>query len=382
MYTQNMKQKLQAVVPCFLDPMLCQLFFRNYAKYKHKHIDRLIILTSAHTSTYVIGLPPGNKSVPPVGFIEKLYAKQIQDLKDLLKELGINNYFLISDIPPNIQHGRVFSYALEYINDPEYHTFFDEQDSYWVNDNFEAVAEQLSEYDLIGGFKAELPHLGTAEKVENFNKRYGTNHRRNEIPIVHLPQFLSNRAIQSLEKFDGDAYGHCDISKHIDVPENEQHIFSLDTFQILNLEVCKRTDKIKTYDRFIDYHLEPSWDIAQGILHKGPHINYGEYLLFHSVGCRMTAFSGMWNAQLSLADFKQHNFLDYFHSSFGWDLRACFHYQSLKYFPNFEYIEAYERNFRLLTQAYVEYFGEDMAPCKNGQYFSNHDCKKLLDYIL
>tara|TARA_R110000868_G_scaffold213844_1_gene463997 strand:- start:10 stop:270 length:261 start_codon:yes stop_codon:yes gene_type:complete len=46
-----MKAKIQVVVPCFLDPLLCQLYFRNYANHKNKHIDRLIILVSPYEWT-------------------------------------------------------------------------------------------------------------------------------------------------------------------------------------------------------------------------------------------------------------------------------------------------------------------------------------------
>lgn len=347
--------KLQAIVPIYQDPLLCELFFRNYAKYKKNHIDRLILLTK------------------PIDFCEKPPNKTIiGEIKNLLEELNITNYKLIDSVG-DVEHGRMFESALDEIYDENYHTLFDEQDAYWINDNIPQFIQQLNEYDLIGEKRGAIPYLWSGEHIEKFNKRFGVEHDcKKSLNTLSLPEFLSNRVFKKLKNFTGRS-GNIDPRTYNDGPDvNASGEIGFDTFQRFNLEVYKTTNKIKIYDKECEDENE-IWDIIDLLIanNKDININYGKYVLYHSLSASSTA-AGFLYKECELEHLRKwHGMI---RSNKGFLLRVSFLYQSLKYLNNFKYKNIYSRNFENIEKYSTEYTEK--------VNLHEYDCSKLLEKIL
>jgi hypothetical protein len=305
----------------------------------------------------------------------RIFEEHLTELKELLRELNITNYTIISNIGPNVSHGGMFSYALDQIRDPNYHTLFDEQDTFWLNDLFlQKLSDLLCEYDLIGVRKQCIPYLWSRKHVEKFNARFGINHDMDSIPVIHLPQILSNRVIQKLQTFDGNSNNRVNVEDFADindVPPDGRRIVDLDTFQLLNIEVCKQTTKIKIYE-------SETWDIGQHFVSNRV-TDYNQYTWYHPFASGCLAASSFWSNQIT-KDVIQNVLIVPMMTTQNWELRNCFYYQSLQYL-NFKYKNNYIKNYDLIAEIEQKPFD---SHAKDGQTFSMtaYDCSSLLQRVL
>ena len=87
------------------DPFLCEIFFRNYIKYKHKHIDRLLLVLSPSLVDYV---------------------------KNLLSRLNISNYEIVNNNQTHVisgAHANMIYDGLKIVGkNKDSHCFIDEQE--------------------------------------------------------------------------------------------------------------------------------------------------------------------------------------------------------------------------------------------------------------
>lgn len=356
--------KLQVIVPCFLEPLLCQLYFRNYAKYKNQHVDRLIILIGKHASTNFL-MSSSDHSHWSKEYRDKIFDELICDLKNLLAELNINNYTII-DTVGDVEHGIIFDAAIDYIQDENYHTLFDEQDAYWLSDTmFKNYGSMLQQYDVVGGIKSPMNYLDTPERVQKFNKRFGVNHDLNYIPILFLPEFVSNSVIKKMEFISGKSCGFVDPTEFCDVNDVTPagQTLGLDTFQLFNLEVFKKTAKINVC-------IENVWDIRND-LQNGLVSNYDGYVLYHAFASRLLASQGFWCDFLINHIEITEKYLTQMVGTTAWSLRNCIYYQALDLLPpSFKHKANYLKNYDLFGNIRPEF------------NLKNYDCSKLLQIIL
>jgi len=359
---------IQVIVPLYNDPLQCELYFSNYAKYKKQHVDRLIILVSSSYSMFMEPTDP-------------IYVQNMNHLHELLERLEINVYKIVHSQPHS--HGGMFNEVLEDIKNPNYHCFFDEQDAYWLNDNFNEFVGMLSELDMIGGGKGEFTDWNT----KKFNATFGVNHNENRsLYTLHLPEFLSNRIIAKIDDFDAKMantnivdFGMREIITNTYTQEN---IF-FDTFQYINLQVFKKTDKIKLYFDYPSYNdvgelNDMAFDI-QPSLYTNEHdknipinqLDYKDAMLWHLSGASKYV-AGSW----ALSYEQTAETLEKYYvtpaglggyGTFRYNLALNYFCQSLPYLPDFARKSAYLSNFEKLEQ-FVD--------------LKRYDCSKLLEKIL
>lgn len=379
-----MSTKLQVIVPIFIDPLLCQLYFRNYVKYKHRYVDRLIILIQSNVLRRSFHKTDECKEIIDVSCVGECFEKNLVELKRLLRELNIENYIIKSDLTTGI-HGNMFLAAIDEIKDENYHTLFDEQDAYWLNDNFGEICNQLNEYDLIGGGRSDfsIPYMGNRHYIEKLNEKFKLNHTRDFLCSLWLPEFLSNRILKKIDNFSGNS-GVLNVRSFYDDSAEDETI-GLETFQPLNVEVYTKTDKVKIY---MD---QDEWDVALPLADRKwkKEINFDKYILYHSLASRILACSMFFNhydQEYYLQDLKS-TYVRFTMLNRDGQFYTDFHYQSLRYL-NFPTVEIYKKNFELLTQIEMKPFISPSHPLyyevKDGQTFDlhYHDCKKLIEKIL
>ena len=331
-YLYDMSTKLQVIVPIFPDPLLCQLYFRNYIKYKHKYVDRLFIIIYSTPIRNRVMKDANNEIIRRIGYDMETYRKHIEEIKQLLSQLNITNYD-IKCYDEGGGHGEMFHVALNEIYDSDYHTLFDEQDAYWLNDNFKQYVDQLNHLDLIGGIKSRIPYLETPDQLDKFNKRFGTNHV-NQLFTLHLPEFLSNRVIKQIKNFSGKQ-NNIDPRTYAD--NVDVNTVFLDTFQTLNLDIYKITDKVK----LIPY-LE--WDLIEDFYKKKPSINFDDYVLCHLGHAGSIAFMTFFE-MCEMDDMNQHLSLICRQSANPrYEVRFGFLYQAMDRISGFKYITPYKKN--------------------------------------
>lgn len=374
---------IQVIVPLYNDPLQCELYFRNYVKYKKQHVDRLIILVS---SSYSMLMEP----------TDPRYVQNTNHLHELLERLEINVHKIVHS-QPRI-HGGMFNEVLEDIKNPNYHCFFDEQDSYWLNDNFGEFVGMLSELDMIGGGKSQYPHWFDIKK---FNATFGVNHNENRsLYALHLPEFLSNRIIAKIDDFDAIARGNVLTNRELGLDTTilsgkeefvRENIF-FDTFQYINLQVFKKTDKIKLYFDY-PYDEDPkninnmAFNIRE-FLYTNEHdknipinqLDYKDNMLYH-VGGGSKWVAGPWALSYEQTSETLQKYYVFPESNkpnsnrehkigfleFCSDLALNYFYQSLPYLPDFPRKSAYLSNFEKLEQ-FVD--------------LKRYDCGKIIQQIM
>jgi len=356
-----MSTKLQVVVPIDPDPLLCQLYFRNYAKYKQQYVDRLIIIVKNHPiySRFIKDI--NGNVIRSIIYNQSEYTSKLSEMEDLLTELNIKNYTVIYS--PSGGHARMFHSAINEIYDKNYHTLFDEQDAFWLNDNFKQFVDQLNEFDLIGGIKGRIEYLETSEQLEKFNKRFGLNHK-NQLYTIYLPEFLSNRIIQKIENFSCDSAelnDNYDPTSYCDQSDSKDtKIVILDTFQPLNIEIFKNTDRVKLISN-------SEWDIINELSNKKDPLNFEKHVVYHM------GFSiwFIWMTFFKLCDQEDLNENFYHSCRAGYQLRCSFLYQTIDRIKGFKYITQYKKNIET---------GCEVNRVKMN--LSDYNCHKLIDRIL
>lgn len=366
-----MSVKLQVIVPIYPDPLLCQLYFRNYVKYKQQYVDRLIIITKSqpiHSRT--VNDENGNV-IRCINYDLDDHKKHLIELQELLTELKVKNY-TIKYCDVNDEHGVMFHTAMEEIYDENYHTFFDEQDAYWLNDNFKQIADQLNEFDLIGGVKSRIDYLDKPEHLEKFNKKFGVNHK-NQLFTLHLPEFLSNRIIKQIENFSGKSNGVADPRIYCDEKDMAKiKTICLDTFQTLNINIYKKTDRVKLIP-------ESTWDMIDALENKKYPPDYENYILYHLSGSSSVVWMTLFNL-CELDDLKQ-NFADCCRAHGGYQFRHNFLYQSIDRIPGFKYITAYKKNIENASMLDVSLFSDSIKG-KPIIDLAEYNCYNLIERIL
>jgi hypothetical protein len=318
------------------------------------------------------------------------YVQNMNHLHELLERLEINVYKIVHSHPHG--HGAMFNGVLEDIKNPNYHCFFDEQDAYWLNDNFGEFVSMLSELDAIGGCRAQFPHWFDIKK---FNATFCVNHNENiGLYTLHLPEFLSNRIIAKIDDFDATSYGDVRTNRELgldttilpDKEEFAQENLFLDTFQYINLQVFKKTDKIKLY---FDYHragyndagelTNMAWDI-QPWLYASEHdknisinqLDYKDNILYHlGGGSKWVAGSWAISYEQTPETLEKYYVIPAGSGGYGKflsQLTLNYFYQSLPYLPDFHRKSAYLSNFEIFQKQFID--------------LKRYDCGKLLEKIL
>jgi hypothetical protein len=366
--------KIQAIVPLYPDPLMCELYVRNFVKYKKKYVDRLIILVKEHQTTSGRTVKDDNGNViAQIEYGRDNFKRHIESLKKLLAKHNITNYKLV-DTLPDVEHGVMFHHVIDDIRDENYHTLFDEQDAYWLNDDFEQISSQLSDYDVIGGEKSVFHFLKTPEHLELFNKKHGLNHTFYPQKL-HLPEFLSNRIIKRIDNF-------CCKSKWVDAKLCVDHmefngVVEFDTFQSLNLQIYKLTDKIKLYE-------ENRWDalcdlVTHGYEHHNCNMDLDKHILYHCFSISAFAWATLFRDSTK-QDLTQ-NFLRATLPCLGWELKTMMQYQFFKYHClDFEYRNEYMSNFdKIQTIDLTEHDSRYKGELFN---LEKYDCSKLIERMI
>ena len=366
--------KLQVIVPMYPDPLMCDLYVRNFVKYKKKYVDRLIVLIKEMPGWgwgRTVKDVDGNE-VEQIRYGMDTFKRHIASLKTLLEHHNIN-YRIIDDLP-DVEHGVMFHHVIDDIRDENYHTLFDEQDAYWLNDNFDQIANQLHDVDVIGGEKSVFHFLKRPEHLELFNKKHGVNHIKCP-QSLHLPEFLSNRIIKRIDNF-------CCKSKWVDAKMCVEHMdypgqIEFDTFQTLNLQIYKITDRVKLYE-------EKEWDAMRDLVnhsfdHHNCDVDYNKHILYHFFSISAYAWSMLFK-ECSMEDLKQ-NFMRITTPCWGWELKTMVQYQFLKYhYSNQDYKNEYMRNFdKIQTIELTEYDGRYARELFN---LEKYDCSKLMERMI
>jgi len=307
---------IQSILPCLTDPLLCDLFFKNHIKYK-KNIDRFLIVVNH--------LPD---------FETELYKSQLNELVNLLKKLDVKNYKIIDIGYGCGHHALTFSSVIKEIKDSQYHCFFDEQDCYVVNNSFFNKVNLLDTIDLIG---CEKSCFLKSESVNEFNQKYNVRHNNNKgLYSLHLPQFLSNRIIKKIDDLSFDQ--RCLFIKSIiDKPDFTEENYFFDTFQYINLQVYKKTDKIKIYDY-------KDWCVNDSIYQK-QNINFDAKFLYHAQASRLLTHTKLFidkTEEEMLSFLNDISFVSYY------EVNLNFYYQVLDYLKEFKYRDVYINNFNKL----------------------------------
>jgi hypothetical protein len=363
----GMSVKLQVIVPIYPDPLLCQLYFRNYLKYKHKCVDRLIIIVHSAAIRNRVLKNENGEIIRKWGYDTEQYNKHIREIDQILLELGITNY-VIKLYGDGGGHGEMFDVAINEIRDVNYHTLFDEQDAYWLNDNFKQYVDELNHLDLIGGMKSRIKYLESSDQLEKFNKRFGVNHN-NQLFTLHLPEFLSNRIIKQIENFSGKQ-GVVDVETYAnedDIKETKNVFF--DTFQTLNLNIYKKTDKVKLISDLV-------WDVIDDVYKKKTSINFDDYVVFHLGHAGSVSYMTFFEL-CDFDDLKQHlPVVCCPAASPRYQVRFAFLYQAIDRIGGFKYITNYKKN---MENASMIVTTESDKPLLD---LMEYNCYTLIDRIL
>jgi len=408
-------------LPIYNDPLLCELYFRNYAKYKNKYIDKLYVLLSSFriisgdtTAEYALK----NKAVvdeimadvneritnlkkepgpDPIDFDDltrriyehelthKLQAHRIKEhehktklLIKLLENLGICNYEII---PTEFdRHGHIIAVGMNAANCDNAHIVIEEQDAYWLNDNYKQHLDMLQHIDIIGAPKTTLTMIDVAKFNRKFNRSWSDEH----LYMLHLPQFLSNRAVGQIDKFYGlmgaATAKEFDIGDVLTHGDDNTHIH-FDTFQHTNLEIYKKTNEVKYFnaaESTSQIDVKDQWNIVSELIDKAKNTNtiigsnYNDKILYHSGESRTLAFA---NLSASQSKDKIYNLLkDYAVTTntdndfdFIKELRCSFYYQSTNCLHTLYNKDNYLSNLNHLQEV-VD--------------FHKHDCSELIKKIL
>jgi hypothetical protein len=363
----GMSVKLQVIVPIYPDPLLCQLYFRNYLKYKHQYVDRLIIIIHSIAIRNRVLKNENDEIIRKLGYDAEQYNKHIQEIDQILLDLGITNY-VIKLYNDGGGHGEMFDVTINEIRDENYHTLFDEQDAYWLNDNFKDYVDELDHLDLIGGMKSRIKYLETHDQLEKFNKRFGVNHN-NQLFTLHLPEFLSNRIIKQIENFSGKQ-GVVDVETYAnedDIKETKNVFF--DTFQTLNLNIYKKTDKVKLISDLV-------WDVIDDVYKKKASINFDDYVVFHLGHAGAVSYMTFFEL-CDDEDLKQHLPVVFCPvASPRYQVRFGFLYQTLDHINGFKYVENYKKN---MENASMIDTGKNVKSLLD---LKEYDCNELINRIL
>jgi chloramphenicol O-acetyltransferase len=346
---------LQVVIPMFNEPLLTELWLHNYVQYKQKHVDRLILVVTTRFIEY-------NDPV----------TADLTRLENTLKKLNVTNYKIVP-VAGCGMHGLIFSEVLNEIYDSQYHTLIDEQDAYWLHDDFGEFVKLLDTYDIIGGEKRSYPQKFD---MELFNAKFGTKHQK-KLQFLHLPQFLSNRIVTKIKDFRGECREiptkECGLE---DVTTETSMLF--DTFQYINLQAYKNTDKVllypdgeKLHPGVEDINVDCAWNITNTILYQNlrtvPNTTFDENVLFHTGGTIHFSRAFLYNNKSAKNLINDYVNPLYTYLNERAILNMNFHYQSLAYLPDFPHKQNYVENFKKI---------------KTQVNLNKYDCSVILNKIL
>lgn len=351
--------KVHAVLPMYNDPLLCELYFRNYAKYKNRYIDHLYIVLSPfdilHGDT-IAEYELKNKivrdhTIDDFVLTHRIYNERAKEhehknnlLVKLLADLNINNYDIIPT-SGNL-HGHMICTGMQAARCADAHIVIEEQDAYWLNDDYKQYLDLLQHVDIIGAKKGSHPKID----VQKFNIKYNKNHPiLEDLHALHLPEFLSNRIVRQTEHFSG--MNGPILAKDMDVVDvlkdgnDDTSFLYFDTFQNINLEMYKKTDKTKFFnsaESSCEIGVENPWSIVSEFMDKTKKTNtiigsnYDDKVVYHTGELRNLAFANLSvvhskdKAYDLLKDYAVVNPDHKVHDlDFVKELRCSFYYQSL-----------------------------------------------------
>lgn len=410
--------RVHAVLPMYNDPLLCELYFRNYAKYKNKYIDKLYVLLSSFQiisgdtiAEYELKNKAESDAVmadvndrvahellyhkfDPAEMTQRIYDFEMTHkirtarisehehktklLTELLESLDIRNYEII---PTELdRHGHIIAVGMNAANCDNAHIVIEEQDAYWLNDNYKQYLDMLQRIDIIGARKAPLSNVD----VDKFNRKFNRSWNEEYLHMLHLPQFLSNRVVGQIDKFYGlmgaATAKEFDIGDVLTHGDENTHIH-FDTFQHTNLEIYKKTNAVKLFNAAESTsHIgaENQWNIVSELMGKFKAnngivgSNYDDKILYHSGELRSLAFA---NLSASQSKDKIYNLLKEYAVTnkispdldFIKELRCSFYYQSINCLHTLYNKDNYLSNLNHLQEV-VD--------------FHKHDCSELIKKIV
>ena len=316
---------------------------------------------------------------------QKLHTARINEheyktklLTELLENLGISNYEII---PTEFdRHGHMIAQGMNAANCHNAHIVIEEQDAYWLNDNYKQHLDMLQRIDIIGAPKTAL----TLIDVDKFNSKFNRSWSDEYLHMLHLPEFLSNRVVGQIDKFYGlmgaSTAKEFDIGDVLTHGDDNTHIH-FDTFQHTNLEIYKKTNAVKLFnsaESTSQIGLKDQWNIVSELIDKTKNTNtiigsnYDDKILYHSGESRSLAFA---NLSVSHSKDKIYNLLkDYAVTTktgtdfdFIKELRCSFYYQSLNSLTTLHNKDNYLSNLNHLQEV-VD--------------FHKHDCSELIKKIV
>lgn len=326
----------QIVLMTVLEPLLIELYFRNFVKYKQKYVDRIIIITNP---LYV-----DEFDVFMENYVKGTDSKNVQllhlNLVKTLEKYNIKNYIIDKNNMWGLLPGQILNKNVNYITDESYDvTFIDEHDAFWMNDNYNTFVENTKfKHDMICGIKGPMIDV---ESVEKFNKKYQKNYEM--LYLCHLPTFIKTSMFKDLDlKFDyTDKQNYLD---DLDINANMENLH-LDCFQYINWQIYKKSNNVN----FIPFE---TWDgNFRKKLDNLPNIteNLDEKCLFH-----ISFASHLLKTKLFLNNTEEELikiYNEYPDIIYSRDVAFNLLNQALKY-VDFEYKDTYLSNFEILNKHY------------------------------
>jgi len=330
----------QIILMTVLEPLLVELYFNNFAKYKQKYIDRIVIITNPlYVDEFDVYMQNYVKKTDSEN-VELLHANLIKTLE----KYNIKNYIIDKNNTWGMLPGPMLHKNVSYITDDLYDvTFIDEHDAFWLNDDFnQFINDTRFKYDMIAGIKGPIFDNSTMfDDIKKFNDKYKKSYEM--LYLCHLPPFIKTSILKNLDlKFDYT--DKQDYSDDLDINENIKN-WQLDCLQYINWQIYKKSDKVK----FIPYE---TWD---GNFRKRfdalPNIteNLDEKCLFH-----ISFASHLLKARLFLNNTEDqliNIYNNYPDIIFSRDVTFNLLNQSLTY-VDFEYKDVYINNFKILNKHY------------------------------
>lgn len=330
----------QVILMTVLEPLLVELYFRNFAKYKQKYVDRIVIITNplyvdsfdVFMENYVNGTDSEN--------VKLLHLNLVKTLE----KYNIKNYIIDKNNMWGLLPGKILNKNVNYITDESYDvTFIDEHDAFWMNDNYNTFVEDTRfKYDMIGGIKGPIFNHDTMhDDIKKFNKKYQKNY--DMLYLCHLPSFIKTNILQHLDiKFDYT--DKQDYSDDVDIIEYIKN-WQLDCLQYINWQIYKKSNSVN----FIPFE---TWDgNFRKKLDNLPNIteNLDEKCLFH-----ISFASHLLKTKLFLNNTEEELikiYNEYPDIIFSRDVAFNLLNQTLKY-VDFEYKNTYLSNFEILNKHY------------------------------
>lgn len=256
--------KKQIILPTFVEPLLLEIYFSNYVKYK-KDVDRLVLLYNSPREPKKLNSYPGR------------HAQDAKILEDILKKYQIQNY-VVKDVGLyNGDIGGLYKSGILYILEDGYDTYFDEVDNWWLNNDFQDAFNMLGQFDMVSG---EKNLLFDKENLIKFNEKNGLHHLGPELYMSHITKFVKGDILKGLDMEFSAPKRPVDFDNLVNVkqkPFYERKGMCLDTFEYIDIQIYTKSDKIRLFNR-------KNWIVPDDFYPHLQNFNFSKIFLFHLIG--------------------------------------------------------------------------------------------------